>query len=215
MSAKGLLYFLGGMVLGGGLSYLLLREKYQKESKEAIDEVKEYYKKLEEEIKEKDGKTVTIKAEDVGAEKEGKYTPDTVITTNPYAVVANLYAKKEEVVNYNDISKDDLEDEDEDDEFSGIYPEEPVGHPYVIDEASFVNEKSYYDKLGLFYYQGNNVITNEDGEVVSDWEDLVGPDIGARFRLQDRSDEPFSYIYIRNDSLGCDYEIALRKESFE
>lgn len=196
MNAKGLLYFLGGAVFGGGLTFLLIKEKYKEEADTAISEVKKYYKSLEEKDS---GLTVTVKAEDVGA--DAKEEPSITSYTK-------LYFHPDD-----SVTEEDGEDDEED--YSDICPAEPVGHPYCIDEAAFVNEKSYYDKVGLFYYQGNNVITSENYEPVLDWEELIGPDIGARFKLQDRSDEEFNYIYIRNDSIGADYEIALKKESFD
>ena len=196
MNAKGLLYFLGGAVFGGGLTFLLIKEKYKEEADTAISEVKKYYKSLEEKDS---GLTVTVKAEDVGA--DAKEEPSITSYTK-------LYFHPDD-----SVTEEDGEDDEED--YSDICLAEPVGHPYCIDEAAFVNEKSYYDKVGLFYYQGNNVITSENYEPVLDWEELIGPDIGARFKLQDRSDEEFNYIYIRNDSIGADYEIALKKESFD
>ena len=202
MNAKGLLYFLGGAIFGGGLTFLLIKEKYKEEADQAIDEVKKYYKKLEDEKEVKTGKTlkgdvISINAKNVGADQ---------MTTSAMTAYTTLYSGNTE-----EEPEDDEEDEDD---YENVCPSEPVSHPYVIDEASFVNEKSYYDKIGLFYYQGNNVVTSENYEPIADWEDLIGPDIGARFRLQDRSDERFEYIYIRNDSIGSDYEICLKRESF-
>ena len=205
MGIKELLSFLGGMALGGGLCFIFLNEKHKKEKHEEIEELKRYYTEhgIEKPCKEeKTDETIVIDAKSVGAD-----SINTVPNTQ-YETYANLYKSVDEPLDA------DLEEDPDDPGYDALYPEEPVGHPYVIDEAAFVNEKSFYDKLGLFYYQGDNTIVNENDEIVDDWVNLIGPDIGARFKLQDRSDEPFSYIYIRNDSIGADFEIALRRESF-
>ena len=208
MGIKELLSFLGGMAIGSGICYIVMKERYRKESKEEIEELKRYYeverpskKEAEGEVVEPKEVTVSIDAKNIGADMKDK---------NSYKSYTNIYNKG---TVFDKVEEDADEDED-DPGYDELYPEEPVGRPYCIDEAAFVNEKSFYDKVGLFYYSGDNTIVNENDEIVTDWVELIGPDIGSRFKLQDRSDEPFSYIYIRNDSLGCDYEVALRRESY-
>lgn len=200
MSPKNLLYFLLGAALGAGVSFYFTREKYIKENREALDEVKEYYKKFEKESK-KDGieenNTVTIKATDVGAEEFANYE----VETKPYRDILD-----------NDLEDEEIEDADE--EILVLHPEETSDRPYVIDESSFVNERTYYDKLGLNFYSLDNVVTDEMDEIVLDWEKLVGPNLGTRFKKQSRFDENFDYIYIRNDSVGADYEVHIIRENY-
>ena len=117
-----------------------------------------------------------------------------------------------------DILENDLEEDDEDEEddelYAGVHPEEPQSAPYVISDAMFAGDKTYYDKVGLFYYEQDDVIVNENYEVVDNWQALIGPDIGAKFKLYDKGEDPTEFIYIRNDSLGSDYEIELMHEKF-
>ena len=203
MNPKNLLYFMVGSALGAGLTFILLKEKYRTESEEAIEEVKKYYKRFEE------------KPEEKGPEEAGVPLEKGSLMDN-YYTTTYMYKPSGDPIS-NDISDDDkdLEDDyDEDDEVYALHPEEPASAPYVIGEADFVGSNNHYDKVGLFYYSGTNTVVDENDEIVEDWERLIGPDIGARFKLVDAHDEPFSYIYIRNDQLGADYEVALRNEDF-
>ena len=201
MNAKQLLYFLAGFAIGGGLAWYLTKEKYITENKEDLEDVKAYYKKINEEKNEEKDEQLNVTVE---------------VENDPYETVKSLYSAKEQMFQDYTNFTDDEEDEPGEEDFPDeeLYPAEPLSAPYVISEDQYVHEKRAYDKANLYFFENDKVVTDENYDPIPDYESLVGKDLGAKFKIIDRHDEKIEYIYIRNDSIGCDYEIKIYHEAF-
>ena len=202
MNVKQLLYFLAGLAMGSGLTWYLMKENYIQENKEAVKAVKDYYKKINEEKNDEKDEQLNVTVE---------------VENDPYETVKSLYSAKEQMFQDYTTFTDEDEDEPEEEDFPDeeLYPSEPVSAPYVISEDQFVQEKRAYDKANLYFFETDKVVTDENYDPIPDYESLVGKDLGAKFKIIDRHDEKIEYIYIRNDSIGCDYEIKILHEAFD
>lgn len=77
-------------------------------------------------------------------------------------------------------------------------------HPYIIHKDEFFGN-STYDKTSLVYFEGDDVLIDEDSTVVDPRKDVVSEEDLTRFGYG--SGDP-NIIYIRNDSLKSDFEIC-------
>lgn len=79
--------------------------------------------------------------------------------------------------------------------------------PYVIPPEHF-GEMDDYEKISLTYY-ADGILTNENDEPIEDIESTVGTDSLNHFgEYEDDS------VFVRNDVLGCDYEILLDQRRY-
>lgn len=131
-------------------------------------------------------------------------------------VVEIKETKKEEPIK-NDISKEEPSymkheektGDEEWDEAEKQYPVEPEMIPYVISPEAFANEKPEYAKVTLVYYEENEVLINEEEETV-DIDSNIGYDSINHFGEFEKD-----AVFIRNESLGNDYEVLLEHASWE
>lgn len=92
-------------------------------------------------------------------------------------------------VKYSDVEKKECEVED-------------VEKPYIIPPDEF-DSLDGYEIVELIYF-ADGVLTDDDYEIVDDFEEIIGADSLKRFGEY----EPDS-VHVRNDKLKCDYEITL------
>lgn len=79
--------------------------------------------------------------------------------------------------------------------------EENMSGPYIIAPDEF--GECDYPMVSLTYYT-DGVVTNEDGKIVENTDELVGDDFADHFG--DYENDPDA-VYVRNDEMGIDYEI--------
>ena len=81
------------------------------------------------------------------------------------------------------------------------HPEEESGEQYEISSMDWLDDP-FYDKVELTYYVGDDTVANEAGQI-----DDVDMSIGMEMFeiLKDREE---SEMYIRNPSLGIDYNVV-------
>lgn len=87
--------------------------------------------------------------------------------------------------------------------------EEPmsVDKPYVIAPEEF-GDLDDYETISLTYY-ADQILADDNDELVDDIEDVVGFDSLNSFgEYEDNS------VFVRNDSLKCDYEILLDQRKY-
>ena len=80
-----------------------------------------------------------------------------------------------------------------------------VDKPYVITAESFTDEHPDFEKLSLAYYDDDDTLADEQEEVITDVYELIGDEALTRFG--DGSEDP-DIVFVRNERLGVDYEIA-------
>lgn len=89
----------------------------------------------------------------------------------------------------------------------GYVPEDKAEKIYVISPQEF-GEDINYERISLKYYS-DGVITDDEDEIVGNWQDLIGPDFAKHFgEYEDDS------VFVRNTVLKADYEILRDLSSF-
>lgn len=93
-------------------------------------------------------------------------------------------------------------------------PEEPVNSEkediYEITEEDFL-ETNGYDKITLMYFHGDDTLVDENEEIVPNRLSLVGDCIEKFYEDENKL---FDILYVRNDSLACDFEIERENGKF-
>lgn len=84
--------------------------------------------------------------------------------------------------------------------------------PYQITSEQFSYDAGY-DKETLIYYAGDDTFARTNDDIIDDPDSLLGP-LSSDF-MAALEDDYGDAIYIRNDRLGCDYEVARRKGSYK
>lgn len=80
-------------------------------------------------------------------------------------------------------------------------------NPYLIEEPEFYEDFKHHDKITLFYYKLDDVLCDENEEIIDDIEQTVGYDALSKLDMQ-------SNAWVRNESLGTDFEIISLNQSF-
>lgn len=83
-----------------------------------------------------------------------------------------------------------------------------VKKPYIISPDEF-GEYSDYQQIELMYYT-DHILADDDDEVVTDVENLVGFEFVSHF-----GDYEDDSVCVRNDRLKCDFMILLSYKSYE
>lgn len=79
--------------------------------------------------------------------------------------------------------------------------------PHVISDEEFNSGAQHHDKISLYFYTEDEVVCDENEEIVSDVEGVLGEDLVNEFDTQ-------NMVWVRNDSLGIDYEIVAIHKSY-
>lgn len=103
---------------------------------------------------------------------------------------------------YGDDETTSIEKEDE--ALNGAHKN--AGPAYVIDISDFELTCANYDKLTIHYYQPDDLLTNEEGEIIG-WSDIIGEEIEHAMDSVGFSDSDDDCIHVRSDKLMCDFEV--------
>ena len=201
---KNVLIFLGGAVIGSALTYLIVKDKYEKIIDEEIQSVKEEYAKSYEAKK-----TVEALNETKTKILENVMSKASMVGIGPYE------KQTEAPVNYNVFSKPRPETEENDDDEEDIpnyagHPTEGIaGVPYTISPELFVNDKKRFDKITLEYYEVNDMLIEEMSNEPVDIDESIGRDSLRMFGEFERD-----LVYVRNERLETDYEVFHHSGSY-
>lgn len=196
---KNFFTFITGLVIGSVVTYVVVKDKFEKIAQEEIDSVKEVFGRRVE--KEADKKVEKIAEKEV--EKIRKEYNDYGSLTKNYT----SYSKNEtEEDDYAQVEEDDCAQVEEDEDGVEIFEVERASNsdrPYVIDPWDFGGEDGY-DTITLNYY-ADGVLTDDDNNVIEDEEidDIVGKDFAEHFGEYEKD-----CVCVRNDRLKTDYEIC-------
>ena len=193
---KNFFTFVTGLVIGSVVTYVVVKDKFEKIAQEEIDSVKEVFGRRVE--KEADKKVEKIAEKEV--EKIRK-------EYNKYDNLAKNYTSYSENKPEENNEEDEVEEvcEDNEDGVELFEVERASGsdRPYVIDPWDFGGEDGY-DTITLNYY-ADGVLTDDDNNVIEDEEidDIVGKDFAEHFGEYEKD-----CVCVRNDRLKTDYEIC-------
>lgn len=209
------IFFASGVAIGSLTTYWLIKDKYSKIANEEINSVKETYK---ERMKDLDTKNKEISST-LTQIKESKNILDYAnilkekgYSAEPDGGLSNMVDKdKAKAVAIDWSALEDLEDEDEDEEeyiddddvYDG-YPDysdrDTRMYPYIIKPEEF-GEYRDYDEIEFTCYD-DLIVTNEDGEIVENLNELVGVGVLGHF-----GEYEMDAVHVRNDVLKADFEI--------
>lgn len=173
--------FVLGAAAGSLLTWKIVEEKYKRIADEEIQSVKDAYKNRDKTVKElTNEKTKVANVSDwtmneVKIEDEREYAN----------IVEGLSYSKQEEDDERYIVKVDVGEE--------------VIEPFVIEPEDFGEMPGYDTESWSYHIDG--IVTDEEGEIVTDYESVVG-DIEKHFGEHDDDS-----VYVRNDNNKCDYEI--------
>lgn len=77
--------------------------------------------------------------------------------------------------------------------------------PYVVTEDEFGENLYNHDQSSFVYYQGDDILTDQRDQIVSDVDETIGEDNLTKFGAGNRNP---NCVYIRNERLGLDFEVT-------
>lgn len=83
--------------------------------------------------------------------------------------------------------------------------------PYIISVEVWKAKEKDYTTPQLFYYSGNQILTDSDNDVI-DIPQYLGSMENLKFGYMSNHE---NWVYIRNDELCCDFEVEKIEESYE
>ena len=197
---KNLLIFAAGAVVGGIVTWRIAKKTYEKiiadeteaAKKSAQDEIDIYKTQLEDKIDNYVKETSNSASEESGNDDD----------------------------EYEEVEEPEEEDEDEDyyaepryrynsylnelEYFKGKERTDEIGQinvPYIINETD-VGDKMDYDLIHLTFY-ADHILTDDANLPIKDIDEIVGPEALKCFL-----NEFVNIVYVRNERLGCDFEIC-------
>lgn len=89
------------------------------------------------------------------------------------------------------------------------YPrEERASKPYVIGPDLYSEDFHGFDKCVLVYWRGNDMLLTDEQEIM-DIETTIG-----RSSLEHFGEYESDTVFVRNERLGCDFEVLLEEGSY-
>lgn len=191
---KGLLSFLGGVIVGGGAAYLFTKKKYEQIANEEIESMREYYM-------EKSGKKEHVESVDIPREERESETVGSgkVNTKIPEETLAEKLDKTKEIVegngylNYDSIHKDPSMRE----------RREAASRIYRINRAKYENDEAH-DKVRLTYYSLDDILVDDRGIPIENRDVVIDGD-----NLEWFGEHEEGMLFVRNEVLMTDYEVEL------
>lgn len=77
--------------------------------------------------------------------------------------------------------------------------------PYIITHDEFYEGEKDYEQITLTYFDGDDVLVDEQDQPVDDPEDTIGEDHLVRFGHGSKDN---NVVYVRNDRIEADFEIS-------
>lgn len=178
-----LFVFLTGAAVGAGVTWKILKTKYEKLAQEEIDSVKEVFSKRYAK-NEDDVETI--------ASAETSDTTSTEEDTGPSLRDYAVELAKNGYTNYSDITAEE----------KGNTPLVSEDGPYVISPEEFGSLEDY-ETISLTYYS-DGVLADDLDYRVDNVDELIGIEALSRFgEYEDDS------VFVRNDEHKVDYEILM------
>ena len=208
-NVKNVLIFAMGLGIGVFTGVFLTREKYKAEfeeyAEEEIEDVTEYYRNKIKAMKEatKDNENSVDDTNEIKNDKP-KQTPKEKLLEKANKIEYNKITS-----NYREETEEDLEQdeknrqESEDEEMERISAKanrKEFPAPYIISFEDFDGTEIHYDKLNIYYYEGDDTLADVDESIIDNRRQLVGDEFYDNF-------DKHNTCYVRNEGMSTDYEI--------
>lgn len=183
---KTILAFILGAGVGSLLTYQFLNDRHEQELEDQFNALVEEFE----------------------LEEERTTSPFPSATKRDLFVVKETEdVEKEEnekiIKSYNKIYKPSIDE---------VVQSNIVQGPYVIDVNTFNDISFTREKISLSYYQDDDVLLDDNEELIPNVFDIVGHEALTSFGKY--SPDP-DIVYVRNERLGIDYEIARLYKSYQ
>lgn len=198
---KGLFIFTLGAAVGAFAANFYLKDKYEQIAQEEIDSVKEAFSNhpLDDEnyrrgLVEEYGHDITDK--DLG---------DTNRTSIIYRKSLN---KKNTAYNsrFGPIGEEPVIDDPLNED-----PDEYI-EPYLITVEEYSEENDHFEKITIYYYDGDDTLADEQEEIISNATELIGEE--ALLSFGEGTNAPDT-VLVRNERLGIDYEVLRLRKNYK
>ena len=178
MSIKYIITLAVGFAAGYFVADRVLKEQYEARVQEEVQSIREVVRRNREKVK---------------AEEEKKDEP-TVLKPVKDPEMSNYKKMTTRYSNYDEaVEEESLTEE--------VQNRDRDRRAYQINDIQFSEENTHFDKITLYYYTVDDVLTEEDETVVEDRYRLLGCDDIVP------EDDP-SAAYFRNEGLMIDYEVV-------
>lgn len=205
MKIEKLVMFASGVLVGGSLAYIFLREKIRREVEKGNTELLDA---IQQSMEDRYSAMYARKEEEKEKKEEEKERPDTKPKSSIQKPSGNA-----PVVTYNKL-KEQAEDilSEYNTPFTDEVPKkEPVkgDGPYMMCYEDMMEQDVGYNTLVCHYYPDNEdfLVTDDHGYPIEDAKSVIGIDNLIYLRDEDKD-----VIYVRNDYTSVDYEVFLNSE---
>ena len=187
--------FLAGTAIGGMVAWRIVNERYAKISEEDILSVKEAFRNREQKLKD-EIEELKSKLEVTECLEEEEKVPSTILSTNEHQDKGDIneYVRMVNRTKYAHTSVPQKEDHS-------------IEAPYVISPEEF-GEMDGYTQISLTYFEDDDILSDENGVVIDDPEEIVGD------ALNHFGDYEEDSVFVRSDPKRCDYEILKDLRSY-
>ena len=190
--------FLGGVGTGVAATKTLFKVRYEEILALEIASVKTVYnEKLKEKL------TKTFEDAPITVSDNAPSAVETIITSSGYLTVNGLLTRplpENEDRNIFEMHGDP--DEVDEDEIDPDDVREPIE---IVDFTSYDMDYPNYDKLVITYYEADDTLADERGEIMDDISNTVGLDSLTKFGEKSNFRNT---VHVRNHNLSADYEIS-------
>ena len=187
--------FLAGTAIGGMAAWRVANERYAKISEEDILSVKEAFRNREQKLKD-EIEELKSKLDVTECLEEEEKVPSTILSTNEHQDKGDIneYVRMVNRTKYAHTSVPQKEDHS-------------IEAPYVISPEEF-GEMDGYTQIGLTYFEDDDILSDENGVIIDDPEEIVGD------ALNHFGDYEEDSVFVRSDPKRCDYEILKDLRSY-
>ena len=201
----GFVLFLGGVGTGVLATKTFFKVRYEEILNLEIASVKTVYNE-----KMKENLAKTLETEPVAVSDDGASVVKTVLTSLGYTSVSDILKQSVSENEYRNVfdtyenSEENDEDPDEVDE-DEIDPDDIREPIEIVDFTSYDMDYPNYDKLVITYYEADDTLADERGEIMDDISNTVGLDSLTKFGEKSNFRNT---VHVRNHNLSADYEIS-------
>lgn len=204
--------FLGGAIVGGYLVNRKLTDEFA-EWREKLELENENLHKEREKARKKLTETIEKYSEKADVTIKSQFSHNLTDIKPELDELSKKYSDPDFDEHFGDREYPE-DDEDIDDPESDFYdggsrePDDPCRPPFEIDEKELEDEFSDSELTSITFYQGDEMLLDERGELISDVAGLLGPMVADA--LPTCTDE---YIYVHNDAHDTNYEVIIDQGS--
>jgi len=228
IDSKAVGFFLGGVVFGVGLGFVLgyrfNREKIKaeafKESEEEVAKIREVYRQRDIVRKAQEPKpSVESLIEEKGYSDAPPTVPSSqnrpVFPPRPTRPVVPVVEPELPITAYTPNNSPREDGESKDKNLGWSYPYElsqrSPERPYILHEDEYTQNDSEFSQTQLTYYDGDDVLADEHEMIIENRDDFVGEDNLHRFG---HGAGDVNIIFVRNTRLELEFEICRTTASF-